>query len=380
MTQPRAYTPKHLAERILRSRAALEGERKQVTVLFVDVKDSMRLAASVDPEEWHRILDRFFALLADGVHRFEGTINQYTGDGVMALFGAPLALEDHAERPVRAPTQARGREFARREGETASASRRAWASTRATSWSARSATTCAWTTPRKGTRSGSRSACRRARLGRAYHLPDRRAGARLLELERGALRLKGVREPVRIPLVAPGRRSRLVGGALAASSRHGARAAAEDGQVVGVVARRASARAGSVGRRSSAGARRAGDRGAHCPAQPRPALRRCATWCAACSRSLRRRLRGRRAARARALRRATTTSRSCSSCRPRGPRARARPRRARAATAVRARMRARAVAERPTAIALDDVQDRRRERGVPGAARRCRGLTRNSWC
>src|SRR5437867_8912720 len=95
---PRAYTPKHLAERILTSRAAIEGERKQVTVFFADVTGSMELAEQVDPEEWHRILDRFFEILTEGVHRFEGTINQYTGDGVMALFGAPLAHEDHAHR------------------------------------------------------------------------------------------------------------------------------------------------------------------------------------------------------------------------------------------------------------------------------------------
>ena len=102
MTQPPAYTPKHLAEKILGSRSALAGERKQVTVLFVDVKDSMRLAARIDAEEWHRILDRFFAILADGIHRFEGTINQFTGDGVMALFGAPIAHEDHAQRACHA--------------------------------------------------------------------------------------------------------------------------------------------------------------------------------------------------------------------------------------------------------------------------------------
>jgi predicted ATPase/class 3 adenylate cyclase len=95
---PRAYTPKHLADKILTSRSALEGERKQVTVLFADVKGSMDLAEQVDPEEWHRILDRFFQILADGVHRFEGTVNQYLGDGIMALFGAPIAHEDHAQR------------------------------------------------------------------------------------------------------------------------------------------------------------------------------------------------------------------------------------------------------------------------------------------
>ncbi len=95
---PRTYTPRHLTEKILTSRAALEGERKQVTILFVDIKESMALAEETDPEEWHRILDRFFAILSEGVHRFEGTINQFTGDGVMALFGAPIAHEDHAVR------------------------------------------------------------------------------------------------------------------------------------------------------------------------------------------------------------------------------------------------------------------------------------------
>jgi class 3 adenylate cyclase/tetratricopeptide (TPR) repeat protein len=97
---PRAQpsTPAHLAERILNTRAALEGERKQVTVLFADVKGSMDLAERVDAEEWHAILDRFFRILTEGVHRFEGTVNQYTGDGMMALFGAPLAHEDHALR------------------------------------------------------------------------------------------------------------------------------------------------------------------------------------------------------------------------------------------------------------------------------------------
>ena len=95
---PRSYTPKHLADKILQSKSALEGERKQVTVLFADVKGSMELAEQVDPEQWHTILDRFFAILTDSVHRFEGTVNQYTGDGIMALFGAPITHEDHAQR------------------------------------------------------------------------------------------------------------------------------------------------------------------------------------------------------------------------------------------------------------------------------------------
>ncbi len=105
---PRAYTPKHLADKILQSKSALEGERKQVTVLFADVKGSMELAEQLDPEQWHGILDRFFQILSDGVHRFEGTVNQYTGDGIMALFGAPIAHEDHAQRACYASLHLRG--------------------------------------------------------------------------------------------------------------------------------------------------------------------------------------------------------------------------------------------------------------------------------
>ena len=99
---PRAYTPRHLVEKILTSRGALEGERKQVTVLFADLVDSMRLADILGAEDWHRVLDRVFEILTRAVHRFEGTINQFTGDGVMALFGAPLAHEDHARRACHA--------------------------------------------------------------------------------------------------------------------------------------------------------------------------------------------------------------------------------------------------------------------------------------
>src|SRR5262249_19017689 len=98
VAEPRSYTPRPLAEKILATRSALEGERKPVTVLFADVAHSMELAERIDPEEWHRLLDRLFRVLSDGVHRYEGTINQYTGDGIMALFGAPIALEDHAQR------------------------------------------------------------------------------------------------------------------------------------------------------------------------------------------------------------------------------------------------------------------------------------------
>jgi len=96
--EPRSYTPRHLVDKILASQSALRGERKLVTVLFADVARSMELAERVDPEEWHRLLDRLFRILAGGVHRYEGTINQYTGDGIMAIFGAPIAHEDHAQR------------------------------------------------------------------------------------------------------------------------------------------------------------------------------------------------------------------------------------------------------------------------------------------
>ena len=98
VASPDAYTPHHLAERILDSRAALEGERKQVTVLFADLKGSMELLADRDPEEARRILDPVLERMMDAVHRYEGTVNQVMGDGVMALFGAPLAHEDHAVR------------------------------------------------------------------------------------------------------------------------------------------------------------------------------------------------------------------------------------------------------------------------------------------
>jgi class 3 adenylate cyclase/tetratricopeptide (TPR) repeat protein len=95
---PFTYTPHHLAEKILTSRRALEGERKQVTVLFADLKGSMELLAERDPEEARQLLDPVLERLMDAVHRFEGTVNQVMGDGIMALFGAPIAHEDHALR------------------------------------------------------------------------------------------------------------------------------------------------------------------------------------------------------------------------------------------------------------------------------------------
>jgi class 3 adenylate cyclase len=97
-TSPETYTPKHLAERILNSKAALEGERKQVNVLFADLKGSMELLADRDPEEARKILDPVLRRMMEAVHCYEGTVNQVMGDGIMALFGAPLAHEDHAVR------------------------------------------------------------------------------------------------------------------------------------------------------------------------------------------------------------------------------------------------------------------------------------------
>jgi len=95
---PQSYIPKHLAEKILTSKAALEGERKQVTVLFADLKGSMELLADRDPEEARKLLDPVLEHMMEAVHRYEGTVNQVMGDGIMALFGAPLAHEDHAVR------------------------------------------------------------------------------------------------------------------------------------------------------------------------------------------------------------------------------------------------------------------------------------------
>jgi len=97
---PGSYTPKHLVERVLTSRSALEGERKQVTVLFCDLANSTALAVRLGPETMHSLLGRFFEYALEEVHRYEGTINQFLGDGFMALFGAPLAHEDHARRAV----------------------------------------------------------------------------------------------------------------------------------------------------------------------------------------------------------------------------------------------------------------------------------------
>src|SRR5262245_36315993 len=105
---PESYTPKHLAEKILTSKSALEGERKLVTVLFADLKGSMELLAGRDPEEARKILDPVLELMMEAVHRYEGTVNQVMGDGIMALFGAPVAHEDHGVRACYAALRMQG--------------------------------------------------------------------------------------------------------------------------------------------------------------------------------------------------------------------------------------------------------------------------------
>jgi class 3 adenylate cyclase/tetratricopeptide (TPR) repeat protein len=106
---PVTYTPRHLADQVLASKAALEGERKQVTVLFCDIVNSTATADAVGAETMHTLLNRFFETALTEVHRFEGTINQFLGDGFMALFGAPIAHEDHARRAVLAALALRDR-------------------------------------------------------------------------------------------------------------------------------------------------------------------------------------------------------------------------------------------------------------------------------
>ena len=101
-SEPQSYTPKFLADKILTNRSAIEGERKLVTVLFADVANYTSISEKLDPEEVHQIMDGCFKVLMDEIHRYEGTINQFTGDGVMALFGAPVSHEDHAQRACNA--------------------------------------------------------------------------------------------------------------------------------------------------------------------------------------------------------------------------------------------------------------------------------------
>ena len=95
---PSSYTPQHLADKILTARAGIEGERKQVTVLFADIKGSMEFFADRDPEAAQKLFDPVLERMIEAVHRYEGTVNRVMGDGIMALFGAPIAHEDHAVR------------------------------------------------------------------------------------------------------------------------------------------------------------------------------------------------------------------------------------------------------------------------------------------
>lgn len=95
--EPKSYTPKFLADKILKSKSSIIGERKLVTVLFADVANYTAMSEKLDPEKVHQIMDGCFKILMDEIHKHKGTINQFTGDGIMALFGAPLALEDHAQ-------------------------------------------------------------------------------------------------------------------------------------------------------------------------------------------------------------------------------------------------------------------------------------------
>jgi len=101
-SSPESYTPQNLAEKILSSKGTLEGERKQVTVLFVDVSGFTAISERLDPEDVHALMNRAVDLMLGEVHRYEGTVTQFLGDGIMALFGAPIAHEDHAQRAVHA--------------------------------------------------------------------------------------------------------------------------------------------------------------------------------------------------------------------------------------------------------------------------------------
>ena len=200
-----SHTPKHLADKILASKSALEGERKQVTVLFADVKGSMELAEQLDPEEWSAIMQRFFTILSDGVERFEGFVDKFTGDGIMALFGAPIAHEDHAQRACYAALHLRDRlrqyadelriapgvNFSFRiglnSGEVVVGSRQV------------GPTTCAWTTPRKATRSASPSAWSSSRprtRSRCREHTQKPVGGFFALRSLGPVPIKGAREPV----------------------------------------------------------------------------------------------------------------------------------------------------------------------------------------
>ena len=160
---PLSYVPGPLAERILAARSAVEGERKTVSALFLDVVGSTGIAERIGAERTAALMERLFAIALERVHRYEGTVTQFLGDGFMALFGAPLAHEDHAERAVRAAWEIQqalnSQPIQVPDGQQAPLRLRIGC-TRARWWSARSATACAWTTPPSETRSILRRACR----------------------------------------------------------------------------------------------------------------------------------------------------------------------------------------------------------------------------
>ena len=201
---PRSYTPKHLAEKILTSRSRPRGraEAGHGALRRREGLDGSRRAGR--PRRVARILDRFFQILTDGVHRFEGTVNQYTGDGIMALFGAPIAHEDHAQRACHAALYLRddAARFAAgaARASAASTSPCAWASIRARSSSAGSATICAWTTragPHRGP-GAAHGAARRAGpdLPHRAHRAARRGLLRASTIS--ALHVQGRSAPVRV--------------------------------------------------------------------------------------------------------------------------------------------------------------------------------------
>ena len=208
---PDAYTPPDLAEKIRTARGAVEGERKQVTVLFADMKGSLELLADRDPEDARRMLDPVLALMMEAVHRYEGTVNQVLGDGIMAIFGAPVAHENHVVRAAYAALRMH-------EGVVAwpascvaprgSTCRSASGSTRARWWCARSAATCAWSTPRSARRrtwprrwSGSPVPARRSSPPRAARLAEGYIAVTPL----GPVPVRGTAEPIEVyELTGPG--------------------------------------------------------------------------------------------------------------------------------------------------------------------------------
>src|SRR5437867_1790472 len=150
---PTDYIPTHIAEKILSSKGALEGERKHVTVLFADLKGSMELLADRDAEEARRLLDAVLERMMEAVHHYEGTVNQVMGDGIMALFGAPIAHEDHAVRACYAALRMQQRVRSTRRSCTAawgSRSTSASASIPVRCWCAPSGTISTWTTRPSG--------------------------------------------------------------------------------------------------------------------------------------------------------------------------------------------------------------------------------------